>query len=237
MNNTLWGSRYGPQRDEKGLKRVRGHNDAKSVTERLLEWYATGERGLSSEAIARTTAGLSMGNGRDSRVPLDAADLRRCVLLLRAVPEAYENGVLVLAAKYRNWRELAAVWPQLERTLTGEMGQDLALSVRTPRHLQDDEGRSCEGHGGERFLMVATKSGKQRRTRRRCLFCDKSIKKEDLWSIQAYPSEHNSRAAGEVVKACTECCGEFFALLRERLGYDVNKPRHKEESEKQLPLV
>ena len=85
--------------------------------------------------------------------------------------------------------------------------------------------------------MARRKIPRPRKTRHRCLFCDKAIKREDLWSIQAYPSEHNTRAAGEVVKACTDCCGEFFALLRERLGYDVNKPRHKEESEKQLSLV
>ena len=75
------------------------------------------------------------------------------------------------------------------------------------------------------------------KTRRKCLFCNKPIKREDLWSIQAYPSEHNKRAAGEVVKACTECCGEFFALLRERLGYDINNPRDEKEPGTQLNLV
>ena len=105
----------------------------KSMTERLLAWYCTGERGLSSEAIARTAAGHPLGNGKDSRVPYDAADLRRCVLLLREVPEAFEHGVLVLASKYDNWAALAANWTQLERTLTGEIGQELNLRVKTPR--------------------------------------------------------------------------------------------------------
>ncbi len=105
----------------------------KSVTERLLRWYCNGERGLSSEAIARTTAGNPLGNGKDSRVPYDADDLRRCVLLLREVPEAFDNGVLVLAVKYPAWRALAGAWAQLERTLVGEIGQELNLRVRTPR--------------------------------------------------------------------------------------------------------
>ena len=105
----------------------------KSMTERLLGWYCTGERGLSSEAIARTAAGHPLGNGKDSRCPYDAADLRRCVLLLREVPEAFEHGVLVLAAKYDNWAALAAHWTRLERTLTGEIGQELNLRVKTPR--------------------------------------------------------------------------------------------------------
>ena len=105
----------------------------KSMTARLLKWYCTGERGMSSEAIARTAAGHPLGNGKDSRCPYDAADLRRCVLLLREVPEAFEHGVLVLASKYDKWAALAANWTQLERTLTGEIGQDLNLRVRTPR--------------------------------------------------------------------------------------------------------
>ena len=105
----------------------------KSMNDRLLKWYCTGERGVSSEAIARTAAGHPLGNVKDSRVPYDAGDLRRCVLLLREVPEAFEHGVLVLASKYDKWAALAANWTQLERTLTGEIGQDLNLRVRTPR--------------------------------------------------------------------------------------------------------
>lgn len=105
----------------------------KSMTERLLGWYCTGERGLSSEAIARTAAGHPRGNGKDSRVPTDAADLRRCILLLREVPEAFERGVLVLAAKYDNWAALAANWHQLEKTLISEVGPDLSGRCATPR--------------------------------------------------------------------------------------------------------
>ena len=105
----------------------------KSMNDRLLRWYCTGERGLSSEAIARTAAGHPLGNVKDSRVPHDAADLRRCLLLLREVPEAFEHGVLVLAAKYDNWAALAANWKQMERTLVSESGADLSLRVRTPR--------------------------------------------------------------------------------------------------------
>ncbi len=105
----------------------------KSMTQRLLKWYCTGERGLSSEAIARTAAGHPLGNGKDSRVPYDAADLRRCVLLLREVPEAFEHGVLVLATRYDNWNALARSWGQLERVLVSETGQDLNLKVSTPR--------------------------------------------------------------------------------------------------------
>lgn len=105
----------------------------KNMTERLLEWYATGETGLSSQAIAKATAGLSTGTHRDGRMPSDAWDLRRCILLLRKVPEAYERGVLVLATRHAGWKVLAANWPQLEKTLVSELGEALDLNADTPR--------------------------------------------------------------------------------------------------------
>ena len=39
----------------------------------------------------------------------------------------------MLAAKYPRWNALADSWPQLERTLTGEIGAELSLRVETPR--------------------------------------------------------------------------------------------------------
>ena len=77
--------------------------------------------------------GIRSATARTAGFPHDAADLRRCVLLLREVPEAFEHGVLVLAAKYDNWAALAANWTHLERTLTGEAGADLNRRVMTPR--------------------------------------------------------------------------------------------------------
>ncbi|MDE2688535.1 MAG: hypothetical protein OXI16_13710 [Chloroflexota bacterium] len=105
----------------------------KSVTERLLRWYCTGETGLSSEAIARTAAGHPLCSDKDSRVPYDAWDVRRCILLIREVPEAFELGVMVLASKYDSWAALAANWTQIEASLTAEIGNDLNTGSCAPR--------------------------------------------------------------------------------------------------------
>lgn len=54
----------------------------------FVEWLRTGERGLSSEAIAEQMSGLPVGQGYGfSNHPSDPADLRRCRLLLDRVPE------------------------------------------------------------------------------------------------------------------------------------------------------
>ncbi len=111
----------------------KGNREVKiSVNDRLLEWFCTGETGVSSEAIARTTAGFK-NDGKYVSAPADAWDFRRCVLLLRLVPEAYERGVLVLGCKRRDWKALAGNWPLIERTLVSEIGTDLAGKNDTPR--------------------------------------------------------------------------------------------------------
>ena len=104
----------------------------KSVTERLLEWYCTGETGISSMAIANKVAGYPSSRWGDCS-PSDAWDLRRCMLLLKQVPEAFERGVLVLATESKEWEVLASSWPQLEKTLVSELGEDLSAKKDTPR--------------------------------------------------------------------------------------------------------
>ena len=98
----------------------------------ITMWLAIGERGLSSEAIALTTLGLRPTGWRASS-PLDPADLRRCLLLLEAVPETRENGLLVLAKRCPRWAALVKVWDRLAETLRSETGENLPPRGSAPR--------------------------------------------------------------------------------------------------------
>ena len=98
----------------------------------ITMWLAIGERGLSSEAIALTTLGL-LPTGRRASWPLDPADLRRCLLLLEAVPETRENGLLVLAKRCTKWAALVKVWDRLSETLRSEIGETLPPRGSAPR--------------------------------------------------------------------------------------------------------
>ena len=98
----------------------------------ITMWLAVGERGLSSEAIALTTLGLQPTGWRASW-PLDPADLRRCLLLLEAVPETRENGLLVLAKRCPRWAALVKVWDRLSETLRSETGENLPPRGSAPR--------------------------------------------------------------------------------------------------------
>ena len=88
----------------------------------LTMWLASGERGLSSEAIALTALGE-----RPSRTPwpLDPEDLRRCLLLLEEAPESREDGLLVLAERCPKWASLVNVWDRLSESLRSEIGETL----------------------------------------------------------------------------------------------------------------
>ncbi len=71
-------------------------------------WYATGERGSSSEAIAyRLTSGSVTGS-----YPRDPSDFRRCEKLLRAVPIARTRLDLV-ATMSPIWGRLVGAWDEL----------------------------------------------------------------------------------------------------------------------------
>ena len=98
----------------------------------MTMWLAIGERGISSNAIALTTLGLHP-TGHDAWWPLDPADLRRCLLLLEEVPEAREDGLLVLAKRCPKWAALVKVWDHLSETLRSEIGETLPSRGSAPR--------------------------------------------------------------------------------------------------------
>lgn len=78
------------------------------------DWLATGERGLSSQAIVNQLTGIHI-TGRPFtgwEYPLDAGDFRRCERLLRAVPEARQH-LGLMSAGSPMWAVLVPVWDEL----------------------------------------------------------------------------------------------------------------------------
>ena len=90
----------------------------------IARWMTTGERGISSEAIALTALG-GHPTGFDASPPWDPSDLRRCLLLLEEVPETREKGMRVLAERSSRWAALLNIWDRLSETLRSEIGEEL----------------------------------------------------------------------------------------------------------------
>ena len=118
-----YGSRSAGQRAQAGGQRFSGGEvmEEATICEKMLGWYLHGERGLSSEAIARAVVGVT---DKRAHYPRDPGDLRRCLLLLREVPEA-QAGISLLAKRSTEWARLRKAWPDLEAQLRAECGHDL----------------------------------------------------------------------------------------------------------------
>src|SRR5690606_32854600 len=88
----------------------------------FTEWLASGERGLSSEAIVERLTGKRVTRYPSLRMgyPHDPSDLRRCMELLDAYPLA-RLAFPSMAEVSPVWAALVAVWDELEATLREEM--------------------------------------------------------------------------------------------------------------------
>lgn len=92
--------------------------------EQFAMWLATGERGLSSEAIVTQLTGVRPSryfSGWDH--PWDAGDWRRCELLLRAVPETRQH--LHRMKANPSWIAFVDAWDEL-----------VALAERVPEFFE-----------------------------------------------------------------------------------------------------
>lgn len=119
--------------------------------ELFTTWLASGERGLSSEAMAAHLTGKRVGAGLPAALnyPFDADDFRRCVLLLDAVPLARLQ-LHRMSELGGVWALLVEQWDELEELLREEVGNNLSrtngvwakqMSTRI-RQIIDTERRS-----------------------------------------------------------------------------------------------
>jgi hypothetical protein len=85
------------------------------MKEKILEWFAHGECGISSKAMACAVIGMKPDKNWSAfgNHPHDPDDLSRCVKLLDAVPEA-RNHLGKVAKLSKVWARLVEHWDELE---------------------------------------------------------------------------------------------------------------------------
>lgn len=121
--------------------------------QRIIEWLANGETGLSSEAIA--LAALGAVKTQHGRVPYphDPADLLRCVRLEQIVPGVLDDAAPLLTEHSMVWRELVLEWGYLAALLTAEVPDGRGHAPITYKAMQKviDAGRRATAsvHGTE----------------------------------------------------------------------------------------
>ena len=83
------------------------------ASEALIRWLTNGERGESSNTIVTHLTGIdALGSRQRRNHPHDPDDLRRCRLLLEAMPELEAN-FANMATCSKVWNELRAHWDEL----------------------------------------------------------------------------------------------------------------------------
>jgi len=85
------------------------------MKDKILEWFANGERGISSEAMACAVSDMKPNESwaRFGNHPSDPDDFKRCVKFLEAVPEARQH-MNKVAALSKVWARLVEHRDELE---------------------------------------------------------------------------------------------------------------------------
>ena len=98
-------------------------------TQKVIEWLAADDSGMSSKALAFEFLGTSSGDSHST--PLDLADLGRCLRLIDKVP-AVRACVDSLATKFASWAKMAPAWDMLAETMKDEVGIDWSKGRSAP---------------------------------------------------------------------------------------------------------
>lgn len=131
---------FGPEaelqqlRDAQAPEAERYYKQARpEISEAAARWLASGERGMSSEAMFTHLTGVKCGDdwGFDS-IPYDPSDFRRCQLLLEQVPELHPIFPR-MAEVSPKWAALVQAWPNIVK----------AMDAEVPEWREGRSGKSC----------------------------------------------------------------------------------------------
>jgi hypothetical protein len=98
--------------------------------QQVIQWFATGEKGLSSECMALWLS-FDQRTG-DLYHPRDPADLNRCLLLLQAAP-GLRSDLSRMAMVSEGWAKLIARWEEMEALFLDEVGLNWTKGSIAPR--------------------------------------------------------------------------------------------------------
>lgn len=89
------------------------------MEKKILKWFINGETGLSSKAMAAAVIGIKS----QKSYPHDPSDFNRCLLFLKAVPEARKH-LDKVAKLSKVWKEIISHFSEIEKCFLDEVGLD-----------------------------------------------------------------------------------------------------------------
>lgn len=116
------------------------------LTKSMIQWLASGRRGVSSETMFTHLTGVECRGGWMGDYPHDPSDLMRCERLLRQCPE--------LRAELHRMAELGPVWA----TLVADWDSLVALVIEEAPDWMD--GTGCATKAYERMREIIDNEGR-----------------------------------------------------------------------------
>jgi hypothetical protein len=100
---------------------------------RVATWFAGGDTGISSKAIAAYMCGGDMKAGRSwHSAPSDPADLGRCLRLLEIFPE-WKERMPEMASVNDDWARIIPHWDKMAAMMADEVGIDWSKGKKAMR--------------------------------------------------------------------------------------------------------
>jgi len=99
------------------------------MKDKILDWLANGQVGLSSKCMAMCAAGVSY---KYKYTPSDPSDFNRCLLLVQQIPEV-ENEFNRIARVSDKWKVVIDNWQLLKSTFIDEVGFNWSNGDRAPK--------------------------------------------------------------------------------------------------------
>lgn len=115
-------------------------------SQNIVHWLATGERGISSEAIVSHLTGVPVGGRPGSGgYPYDPSDFNRCHKLLERCPQLRLE-LHRMAELGPVWKLLVERWDKITRLFLAEVEQGTGRAPRTYKVMQSlrETGRKQE---------------------------------------------------------------------------------------------
>ena len=96
-------------------------SDKPDIKTKILQWLATGEKGISSEAIAFKMAGVVPGRSWSTH-PYDPSDFKQCLKLVNFIPEI-RSRLDEMRSISREWNAIIEHWKEIEECFMGEVAE------------------------------------------------------------------------------------------------------------------
>ena len=101
------------------------------MEKKILEWFATGNTGVSSKAMAFAAVGITNKQSFGNSTPSDPSDFNRCLKLVEQVPEI-KHHFDKIAKLSDKWAVLISKWEIIEKSFLDEVGFDWCKGDRAP---------------------------------------------------------------------------------------------------------